>query len=141
MIERYRMRVAGPLLDRIDIHIEVPAVRYRDLASPDEGESSSTIRARVCAARQIQRQRFAGETIFSNAQMTTRQLHQHAKIDAASDKLLETAINHIGLSARAYDKILKVARTIADLEGKEKIVAHHITEAIQYRALDRNFGA
>jgi magnesium chelatase family protein len=138
-IQRYLMRVSGPLLDRIDIHIEVPAVRYKDLARPAEGESSLDIRDRVSRARQIQRQRFAGETIFSNDQMTTRHLRHFCKIDVACEKLLEHAITNLGLSARAYDKILKVARTIADLEGNEKIAAHHVAEAIQYRALDRNF--
>ena len=93
------MRVSGALLDRIDIHIEVPAVRYKDLACPAEGESSSAIRERVSRARQIQIQRFAGETIFSNAQMTTRQLRRHCQIDAAGEKLIEHAITNVGLSA------------------------------------------
>jgi magnesium chelatase family protein len=136
-IQRYRSRVSGPLLDRIDIHIEVPAVRYQDLTQWQEGESSQAIRERVKRARQIQQERFAGKKIFCNAQMTSRYLKRHCQIDEQGDRLLEQAMAKFGLSARGYTRILKVARTVADLEGKEAIAAHHLSEAIQYRTLDR----
>ncbi|HKN02285.1 MAG TPA: YifB family Mg chelatase-like AAA ATPase [Candidatus Binataceae bacterium] len=136
-IQRYRSRISGPLLDRIDIHIEVPAVKYADLTDRSAGEPSEKIRARVNAAREIQLQRFQGLTIFSNAQMGAREMKQHCEIDPAGEKLLELAINRLGLSARAYTRILKVARTIADLDASEGIQAPHVSEAIQYRSLDR----
>ncbi len=136
-IQRYRSRISGPLLDRIDIHIEVPAVKYADLTDRSAGEASETIRARVNAAREIQLRRFQGLTIFCNAQMGAREMKQHCEIDPAGEKLLELAINRLGLSARAYTRILKVARTIADLDKSEGIQAPHISEAIQYRSLDR----
>ena len=136
-IQRYRSRVSGPLLDRIDIHIEVPAVRYQDLTQWQEGESSLAIRERVKAARKIQQERFQGKRIFCNAQMTSRYLKRFCQIDEQGDRLLEQAMAKFGLSARGYTRILKVARTIADLEGKEAICAHHLSEAIQYRTLDR----
>jgi magnesium chelatase family protein len=136
-IQRYRSRVSGPLLDRIDIHIEVPAVRYQDLTQWQEGESSLAIRERVKTARQIQQERFQGKRIFCNAQMTSRYLKRFCQIDEQGDRLLEQAMAKFGLSARGYTRILKVARTIADLEGKEAIAVHHLSEAIQYRTLDR----
>ncbi len=137
-IHRYRSKISGPLMDRIDIHIEVPAVKYRDLASRDPGEPSSEIKKRVNKARKIQLDRFKGMKIYCNAQMNNRHIKKFCQIDEASQKLLETAIDKFGLSARAYTRILKVARTIADLEGEENILSHHLSEAIQYRSLDRN---
>ena len=135
-IRRYRARVSGPLLDRIDIHIEVPALAYDDLANKQNGEDSAQIRQRVNAARQRQLDRFAGE-LFCNAQMSTRHIRRHCSLDAAGQALLEKAMARLGLSARAYDRILKVARTIADL-ADAPIQSQHLAEAIQYRALDRS---
>ena len=137
-IERYRARISGPLLDRIDIHVEVPAVKYRDLADRNSGEDSAAIRERVDRARMFQLERFRGTNFFANAQMGSRELRSHCQVDAAGERMLETAINRLGLSARAYTRILKVARTIADLDGGGPVEAHHVGEAIQYRSLDRN---
>ncbi len=137
-IQRYRSKISGPLMDRIDIHIEVPAVKYRDLASRDAGEPSKEIKARVDTARKIQLDRFKGMKIYCNAQMANRQIKKFCQIDEPSQKLLETAIDRFGLSARAYTRILKVARTIADLDNQENIHPSHLSEAIQYRSLDRN---
>ena len=137
-IQRYRSKISGPLMDRIDIHIEVPAVKYRDLANRHAGESSRDIKKRVDAARKIQLNRFKGMKLYSNAQMSNRHIKKFCQIDEASQKLLEMAIDKFGLSARAYTRILKVARTIADIEGKENIEAAHLSESIQYRTLDRN---
>jgi magnesium chelatase family protein len=136
-ILRYRSKISGPLMDRIDIHIEVPAVRYRDLTGEISGEDSETIKGRVNRARDIQRQRFTGKRIYCNAQMTSRHLKKYCQIGEDSKALLEQAIDKLGLSARAYTRILKIARTIADLEGVESLTAPHISEAIQYRSLDR----
>ena len=138
MIQRYRSRISGPLLDRIDIHIEVPAVRYKELTDRREGETSAAIRERVNAARQVQLQRFSGRGIFCNAQMRAREVREFCQVDHSGERLLELAINRLGLSARAYARILKVARTIADLENAAQIEAHHVSEAIQYRSLDRS---
>ncbi len=135
-IRRYRARVSGPLLDRIDIHIEVPALAYDDLANKQNGENSAQILQRVNAARQRQLDRFAGE-LFCNAQMSTRHIRRHCSLDTAGQALLEKAMARLGLSARAYDRILKVARTIADL-ADAPIQSQHLAEAIQYRALDRS---
>jgi len=137
-IHRYRAKISGPLMDRIDIHIEVPAVKYRDLASRAVGESSREIKRRVDTARMTQLSRFKGMKIYCNAQMTNRHIKKFCQIDEASQRLLEMAIDKFGLSARAYTRILKVARTISDLEGVENIQASHLSEAIQYRSLDRN---
>ena len=137
-IQRYRSKISGPLMDRIDIHIEVPAVKYRDLANRNAGESSREIKKRVDASRKIQLNRFKGVKIYSNAQMSNRHIKKFCQIDEASQKLLEMAIDKFGLSARAYTMILKVARTIADIEGGEDIQSAHLSEAIQYRTLDRN---
>ena len=137
-IQRYRSKISGPLMDRIDIHIEVPAVKYRDLASRDPGEASREIKKRVDQARRIQLDRFEGMKIYCNAQMTNRHIKKFCQIDESSQKLLELAIDRFGLSARAYTRIFKVARTIADLEGQENIQPAHLSEAIQYRSLDRN---
>jgi magnesium chelatase family protein len=136
-IQRYRSRVSGPLLDRIDIQIEVPALRYQDLASKDAGENSDVIRKRVNTARSIQHQRFQKTKIHANAQMGARDIKRYCAVNAEGERLLETAINKLGLSARAYSRVLKVGRTIADLAGSEEIQSAHIAEAIQYRSLDR----
>ncbi len=136
-IQRYRSRISGPLLDRFDIHIEVGALKYEELAALPNGESSEKIRERVNNVRQMQRDKLEG--IFSNSQMSPKHIKKYCQIDKESSKILQTAIEQMGLSARAYDKILKISRTIADMEGKENIEAHHISEAIQYRSLDRKF--
>jgi magnesium chelatase family protein len=143
MIQRYVAKVSGPLLDRIDIHIEVPAVQYKELRGGAAAEGSAEIRARVMAARERQRQRFkkAGEKIYSNAQMTTRQIRAHCELGADAERLLERAMQQQGLTARAHDRILKVARTIADLEGAGQLAVSHLAEAIQYRTLDRSYWA
>jgi len=136
-IQRYRSRVSGPLLDRIDIQVEVPALRYQELASRDAGEPSEAIRQRVNRARTIQLSRFQKRGIHANAQMGSKDIKRHCGVKEGAEKLLEMAINKLGLSARAYSRILKVGRTIADLEGSEEIQPAHISEAIQYRSLDR----
>jgi hypothetical protein len=133
-IQQYISRISGSLANRIDIHIDVPAVKYRELIANDPSENSATICERVAAARKVQQQRYASEKLFSNAQMGPRLIRKYCLIDDASQRLLEQAITKRGLSARAYDRILKVARTIADLEGREKIVSTNISEAIQYRS-------
>jgi magnesium chelatase family protein len=138
-IQRYVNKISGPLLDRIDIHIEVPAVKFKELGSTQQAESSRLIRERVNCARGRQRARFQGERIYANAQMPSRLIRDHCRIDATVQKMLEHAVQRFGLSARAYDRILKVSRTIADLEGADEIASHHISEAIQYRSLDRNY--
>ena len=137
MIQRYRSRISGPLLDRIDIHIEVPAVKYKELTEPRPAETSVAIRERVNQARAPQLKRFQDMSFFCNAQMGARELHSYCQVESAGERLLELAINRLGLSARAYTRILKVARTIADLDDGGQIKAHHVSEAIQYRSLDR----
>ncbi|MFZ5569461.1 MAG: YifB family Mg chelatase-like AAA ATPase [Thermodesulfobacteriota bacterium] len=136
-IHKYRSKISGPLLDRIDLHAEVPAVSYRELLKDAKAEPSAAIRERVTAARALQSRRFQHEAVFCNAQMGNRHIRQHCKPDEASLRLLENAINQLGLSARAYNRILKIARTIADLAGAADVSADHVSEAIQYRALDR----
>lgn len=137
-IQRYRSKVSGPLMDRIDIQVEVPGLRYQELASKDAGESSSVIRQRVNDARKIQLQRFDKTKLHSNAQMGAKEIKRYCAVKEDTEKLLETAINKLGLSARAYSRVLKVGRTIADLAGAESIESAHIAEAIQYRSLDRS---
>jgi magnesium chelatase family protein len=152
MIQRYVSKVSGPLLDRIDIHIEVPAVQYKELRSTTNAESSAEIRSRVLAARERQHQRFQQtapppkpsaksprQTVFSNSQMTTQQIRSHCELSPEAERILERAMQQQGLSARAHDRILKVARTIADLDAAAEIAVKHIAEAIQYRTLDRSY--
>jgi magnesium chelatase family protein len=141
LIQRYVAKVSGPLLDRIDIHIEVPAVQYRELRGGAAAESSAIIRGRVLKARELQRERFAKakEKIYANAQMGTRQIRAFCELGPDAEKLLERAMLQQGLTARAHDRILKVARTIADLEGQANLSVAHIAEAIQYRTLDRSY--
>ncbi len=137
-MQRYLGKISGPLLDRIDIHIEVTPVPFEKLSEERKGEGSATIRKRVMAARELQTQRFSEqENIHYNAQMNTKQIREYCRLDATSLDLLKSAMEQLNLSARAYDRILKVARTIADLEGQNNLSSHHIAEAIQYRSLDR----
>jgi magnesium chelatase family protein len=136
-IHRYRSKISGPLLDRIDIHVEVPAVPFRDLKGEIKTESSVEIRTRVLMAREVQSARFSRTKIYCNAKMSSRHIKKHCHIDDASINLLESATDKLGLSARAYNRILKIARTIADLEKEPDIKVDHISEAIQYRNLDR----
>ena len=138
-IQNYVSRISGPLLDRIDIQVEVPAVKYAELADETTGEPSAIVQRRVEAARHAQQLRFAGTTIHANATMQPRQIREYCKVDSQAQELLRVAINQLGLSARAYDRILKVARTIADLDHNPNIEAVHVSEAIQYRSLDRSF--
>ena len=133
----YRSRLSGPLLDRIDIQVEVPPVKYSELVEKSEGETSAAIRSRVLKARQLQRERFQELRFFSNSQMSGRWIRKFCELDTKGTRLLEQAVDKLGLSARAYDRILKVTRTIADLEGSETIQSIHLAEAIQYRNLDR----
>ncbi|MBV9008806.1 MAG: YifB family Mg chelatase-like AAA ATPase [Verrucomicrobia bacterium] len=137
-VQRYRQRISGPLLDRIDLHIEVPSVEYRDISSERVEEASSTIRDRVSSARKRQLARFANHAQTNcNARMGTKQLKQFCKLDVESQELIRVAMSELNLSARAYDRILKVARTVADLGGSEQITSEHVSEAIQYRSFDR----
>jgi len=139
-IQRYVSKISGPLLDRIDIHIDVPAVKYKELRGDAAVEDSAAVRKRVIAARKLQHQRFAGEKhVYANAQMPPKLIRKHCAISADGEKLLETAVTRLGLSARAHDRILKVARTIADLDACEGIEPRHLSEAIQYRTLDRSY--
>jgi magnesium chelatase family protein len=136
-IQRYRARISGPLLDRIDLHIEAPALSLTELRNDQPGETSTAMRERTQAARERQLARFAGTRITANARMTHAQIRKHCTIDATLGDLLQQAMEQLHLSARAYDRILKVARTIADLASADKIAANHLLEAIQYRSLDR----
>ena len=136
-IHRYRSKISGPLLDRIDIHIEVPAVSHRDLLKDSSSEPSEAIRKRVSVAREIQSRRFSRAKIYCNAQMSSRHIKIHCKIGDAARSLLESAIDRLGLSARAFNRVIKISRTIADLESEKDIQVDHISEAIQYRNLDR----
>lgn len=139
-IQKYQSKISGPLLDRIDIHIEVQPVKYQELTTESDGERSWQIRERVVKARQIQADRFHGKiNIYKNADMGSKEIRKYCKLDNRSQEILKIAMNKLGLSARAYDKILKVARTIADLDNSESIQPQHISEAIQYRSLDRGY--
>jgi magnesium chelatase family protein len=134
MIQRYLGKISGPLLDRIDLHIEVPAVPYRELRGKEEGASSAEIRARVGEVRNRQRARG-----YYNSQIPVRELRALCALDDAGERTLELAVRKLGLSARAHDRILKVARTVADLDQSDRISAKHLAEAVQYRSLDRNY--
>ena len=136
-IHRYRSKISGPLLDRIDIHVEVPAVPYKDLVVDNRNESSTVIRQRVVAARQIQNRRLKRTRIYNNAQMSSRHIRSYCRIGDDASRVVEAAIDRLGLSARAFNRILKISRTIADLDAKTDIQVEHVTEAIQYRSLDR----
>jgi len=134
IIQRYLSKISGPLLDRIDLHVEVPAVAYKELRGKDQGGTSADMRARVEAARAIQQQRG-----FYNSRIPTRLLRKLCALDDAGERTLEMAVRRMGLSARAHDRILKVARTIADLDSAESVAAKHLAEAVQYRSLDRSY--
>jgi magnesium chelatase family protein len=137
-IQNYLGRISGPLLDRIDLHVEVPPVKFREITSEKTGETSAEIRTRVIAARQRQQKRFASKPkVTCNARIGSRELKQFCELDEPTKELLKFAMADMNLSARAYDRILKVARTIADLAGAEKIAGDHTSEAIQLRSLDR----
>ena len=140
IIQRYVSKISGPLLDRIDIHIEVPSVKYKELRGPASSEDSAAVR--VIEARKRQGERFEGEKkMYANAQMAPRLIRKYCAISADGEKLLESAVRRLGLSARAHDRILKVARTIAVLDAAESVEAKHLSEAIQYRTLDRSYWA
>ncbi|OHB49057.1 MAG: hypothetical protein A2Y10_04945 [Planctomycetes bacterium GWF2_41_51] len=137
-IERYMAKISGPMLDRIDIHIDVPSVTFSKLRSKQESISSAEIRERVIAAREIQRKRYGEKKTTTNATMTHRQVSKHCGLDESAEMVLKNAMMEFGLSARAHDKICKVARTIADLTDEENISAEHVAEAVSYRKLDRS---
>jgi magnesium chelatase family protein len=138
VVQRYLARVSGPLLDRIDIHLEVPAVKYKALTGESSGEPSEAMRERVDHARTVQRERFANRPgIYANAHMAPRDIRAHCRVSDGADALLKTAITRLGLSARAYHRILKIARTVADLDEATSLEPKHVSEAIQYRSLDR----
>ena len=137
MVQKYLNKISGPLLDRIDIHVEVVPVAYGELSSERLTEKSEKVRERVVAAREIQAKRFEGTAIYCNDQMSSKQLKIYCKINDTGNQLLKTAMEKLNLSARAYDRILKVARTIADLDNSENIETQHLAEAINYRSLDR----
>ena len=138
-IQKYMGKISGPLLDRIDIQIEVTAVKYQKLETEEEIESSEKIKERVNKARKIQQDRYKENGIYSNAELTPKLISKYCKLDKESKTILQNAFEKLGLSARAYGRILKVARTIADLDGKENINVSHIAEAIQYRSLDKKY--
>lgn len=138
MVQRYLAKISGPLLDRIDLHVEVTPVAFSELSSQKTSENSDAVRERVIKAREIQAKRFEEqEGIYCNAQMSSKQLKEICVINTVGQNLLKTAMDRLNLSARAYDRILKVSRTIADLAGSEDIRPEHLAEAIQYRSLDR----
>ena len=137
-IQKYLSKISGLLLDRIDLHIEVPALKWKEISSTESSETSADIRGRIGKARALQQKRFEGQGIHCNAQMTTSQLRKYCLLDEPSQTLLKNAMEKFGLSARAYDRILKVARTIADLDNEEDLKSSYIAEAIQYRNLDRS---
>jgi len=136
-VQKYRSKISGPLLDRIDIQIELQALEYNELYSPGEEESSATVRERVIVAREIQRERFRENELLANSRMKSRDLKRHCKLGKSERELLKEAFNRLGLSARAHDRLLRVARTIADLDGAAEIKIKHLAEALQYRFLDR----
>jgi magnesium chelatase family protein len=135
-VRRYHSRISGPLLDRIDLIVEVPALEYEELRRRTPSEPSAAIKARVNAARQVQRERFGGDGTMCNAHLGTKELRQFCALSAEGEELMHQAFDAMGLSARSYDRILRVARTIADLAGSETIEPEHVAEAIQYRTYD-----
>ena len=137
-IQNYLSKISGPLLDRIDIHLEVPRLKYEHLTDKRRGEPSEEIRKRVDAAKAVQKGRYEADGVLFNAHLESKELERYCVLDKEAEELLKLAILELGISARAYDKILKVSRTIADLDGKDIIEAHHVSEAISYRSLDRN---
>lgn len=132
-MDEYRSRISGPLLDRIDLHVEVPALAYEEIAAAPTGEGTAAVRARVERARAVQRDRLTGAAIYCNAQTGAREVREHCRHDDGCARLLEGAMRALGLSARGYARVLKVARTIADLDGEPKLKISHVAEAIQYR--------
>ena len=136
-VRHYLSRVSGPLLDRIDLHVEVPAVSHDELSGEDSAEPSRAVKDRVMRARRIQMERFKGDGSFTNARMPPKFIRKYCRLGGAAEQLLKHAMVKLSLSARAYQRILRVARTIADLEGRERVDSHHVAEAIQYRSLDR----
>ncbi len=138
-IKRYLSRVSGPLLDRFDIHVEVPPVEFEELRTKEQSEPSAAIKKRVDKARKIQQERFGGTGTTCNAKINASQFERWCEIDKEAEQTLKSAFELLGFTARAYDRVLKVARTIADLEGAEIIQSHHVLEAIQYRSLDRKY--
>jgi magnesium chelatase family protein len=140
-IERYMGKISGPLLDRIDLHLEVPAVAFQELSSKADGRGSAAMREQVLRARALQRERFGPNSYQLNGRMTSRQLRQFCPLDAECHNLLRSAMDQLGLSARAHDRILRMSRTIADLAGCEHIRPEHLLEAINYRTLDRKLWA
>lgn len=138
-IERYLSRISGPLLDRIDIHIEVPPVPFREMSDTTEGTSSATMREAVVAARQRQTARFGKDSVRTNGKMKPPQIRKYCRLQPDAESLLKHAMEEMGLSARAHDKILRISRTIADLEDAEHINASHLSEAINFRTLDRSY--
>ena len=138
-VERYIGRISGPLLDRIDIHVEVPSVPFRELSNRTAGTDSSKMREDVIVAREMQTRRFDGQPAMVNGRMSPKQIRTYCKLETDAENLLRTAMEEMGLSARAHDKILRVSRTIADLEHADQISAVHLSEAINYRTLDRNY--
>ncbi len=140
-VEKYLGRISGPLLDRIDMHLEVPAVPYAELSRPTDGTSTAAMREQVDRARAVQAERFRGRAVRLNGRMTSRLIREHCRLDADAQGLLATAMTDLGLSARAHDRILRVARTVADLEGSERITSDHLAEAVNYRTLDRKLWA
>jgi magnesium chelatase family protein len=135
-VHRYRRRISGPLLDRIDLQVEAPALDPTELRGARSGESSTAVRRRVTAARARQLERFAGRGIFSNARMSPRELRRYCSLDADGERVLDAAVERLSLSARSHGRVLRIARTIADLAGESQIRASHVAEAVQYRTLD-----
>ncbi len=138
-IERYLGRISGPLLDRIDIHVEVPPVPFRELSDDHSGTNSEQMREQVIDAREIQLRRFADAPNNLNGKMATQQIRKHCKLDSDAENLLKSAMEEMGLSARAHDKILRISRTIADIDQSQSIGSAHLSEAINYRTLDRRY--
>lgn len=141
VVDKYMARLSGPLLDRIDLHVEVPAVPFEELTATADGTSSAAMRDRVLAARDRQKHRFGGDGRLLNGRMTGRLIRKHCPLDAAGESVLKTAMEDLGLSARAHDRLLRVARTVADLADADRIDAGHVAEAVGYRTLDRKLWA